>query len=125
MLEHRGRRTGNPRYVVLEIVERRTGALVVVSGYGERAQWFKNIQADSAVRVWNGDIRNTRAKATVLSGEESRQILTRYKRDHAAGATVLAKVLGLHLAHSESRRSADDGVAPVAVRIDLLPAGAC
>ncbi|MFC0623311.1 nitroreductase family deazaflavin-dependent oxidoreductase [Kribbella deserti] len=123
MLEHRGRRTGNLRYVVLEIAERRPGALTVVSGYGGQAQWFKNIQVNSAVRVWNGEIRNTRAKATALSAEESRRFLLQYQRDHPAATAMLAKVLALPLPATGRTGSVDQDSTPVVVRIDLVDAG--
>lgn len=45
MLEHRGRISGLPRYVVLEVLERDDDGLVVVSGYGDRAQWYRNVLA--------------------------------------------------------------------------------
>ncbi|MDG4803790.1 nitroreductase family deazaflavin-dependent oxidoreductase [Micromonospora sp. WMMD980] len=54
MLEHRGRRSGLPRYVVLEVVDREPGALFLASGYGPASQWFRNVRADPAVRVWTG-----------------------------------------------------------------------
>jgi hypothetical protein len=40
LLEHIGRKTGARRYVVLEVVgHARPGTYVVVSGFGDRAQW--------------------------------------------------------------------------------------
>lgn len=46
MIEHVGRRSGEARFVCLEVVERPSrDRIVVVSGFGERAQWFQNLQA--------------------------------------------------------------------------------
>lgn len=53
MLEPRGRRFGKRHYVVLEVVEYpRPDSYVVVSGFGRKAQWYRNIEADPEVRVW-------------------------------------------------------------------------
>jgi hypothetical protein len=47
MLERTGRKSGARRYVVLEVVQRgAAGSHVVVSGFGDRAQWFRNIRAE-------------------------------------------------------------------------------
>src|SRR5579884_3474468 len=55
MLEHIGRRSGARRYVVLEVVDHPTpDTYVVASGFGTKAQWFRNIQADPRVRVYAG-----------------------------------------------------------------------
>ena len=43
MLEHRGRTTGERRYVVLEVIEREPHSIIVASGYGRSSQWYRNI----------------------------------------------------------------------------------
>jgi deazaflavin-dependent oxidoreductase (nitroreductase family) len=52
MLEHYGRVSGRRRYVILEVVDHRPGHYLVVAGFGERAQWLRNVQADPHVRLW-------------------------------------------------------------------------
>ena len=48
MLEHVGRKSGVPRYAVLEVVDHPTpDTYVVASGFGRKAQWFRNIQASA------------------------------------------------------------------------------
>jgi hypothetical protein len=50
MLEHIGRRSGAPRYAVLEVVDHPShDSYVVASGFGRKAQWFRNIQANPRV----------------------------------------------------------------------------
>ena len=52
MLEHVGRKSGARRYVVLEVVGHPTpDSYLVASGFGENAQWFRNIKANPEVRV--------------------------------------------------------------------------
>ena len=69
MLEHTGRKTGEPRHTVLEVLDHRPGVLMLVSGYGTRSQWLLNIRAQPAVRIWTGRIRGRPARATVLPDE--------------------------------------------------------
>lgn len=95
MLEHRGRRTGTPRYAVLEVLERAPGRLLIVSGHGARSQWFRNISADPDVRIWTGHLRGERARAAVLPRAESRDRLERYRRTHASSAAALGAVLDI------------------------------
>lgn len=95
MLEHRGRRSGQLRYAVLEVLDREPGALVLVSGYGPSSQWFRNVSANPAVRVWNGRVRAAEATAEVLPAAEARDRLAAYRRSHPKAAASLGKVLGV------------------------------
>lgn len=71
MLEHIGRRSGQRRYVVLEVVDRPgPGRYVVASGFGERSQWFRNIQAKPSVRVFIGRHGPRAATARTLAADE-------------------------------------------------------
>ena len=111
MLEHTGRRSGLARHVVLEVVEHPDpGTWIVVSGFGAKAQWYRNIQANPAVRLWCGTHRHTPATATTLSTDQSAAVLDRYATahprawatlrttiEHAAGAAVdTLPMVGLH-----------------------------
>ncbi|GGM65816.1 hypothetical protein GCM10012275_40540 [Longimycelium tulufanense] len=95
MLEHRGRRSGLPRYVVLEVLDREPGALILVSGYGPHSQWFRNVRAEPAVRVWTGRVRGAEARASVLPPEEARARLEIYRQRHRRTAAGLARALGI------------------------------
>ena len=83
MLEHTGRKTGVRRYVVLEAVDHpgpRT--YVVASGFGERAQWLRNVRANPAVHVYVGARRPAPATARPLTPQETAAALTTYARRH-------------------------------------------
>jgi deazaflavin-dependent oxidoreductase (nitroreductase family) len=55
MLEHVGRKSGARRYAVLEVVDHPSPEVyVIASGFGRKAQWFLNIEADPRVRVYVG-----------------------------------------------------------------------
>lgn len=83
MLEHTGRSSGQPRYVCLEIVERPApDRIVIVSGFGERAQWYRNLQADPNCFVSTGRMRRAPAVARLLTGAEAADALERYQQQH-------------------------------------------
>src|SRR5690625_402165 len=84
MLEHLGRKTGARRRVVLEVLEVREhpAGYVVASGFGERAQWFRNITANPRLRVYAGSRRPTPATARVLSQAEADRVLSGYIERH-------------------------------------------
>jgi deazaflavin-dependent oxidoreductase (nitroreductase family) len=83
MLEHLGRTSGMPRYVVLEVVGRPSAeTYVVASGFGTKAQWFRNICANPNVRVWIGSRPPATAVAHVLDQQAADQALDAYRTRH-------------------------------------------
>ena len=83
MLEHVGRVSGRRRYVVLEVVARPTRRrYVVASGFGTRAQWYRNVLAHPHVRVVVGSRGPAPATATPLSDEQAADALSAYAADH-------------------------------------------
>lgn len=80
MLEHIGRTSGRARYVVLEVIDRPApDRYVVASGFGAKAQWFRNIRANAAVRVWSGSHPPRPAVAHVLDQASIDQVLAAYR----------------------------------------------
>lgn len=83
MLEHRGRATGEPRYVALEVAKRESpDSLVVASGFGERVQWYRNLRAEPGCHVWTGLRRRVPARAQLVSAGESATLLSEYAAAH-------------------------------------------
>lgn len=83
MLEHRGRTSGLRRYVCLEVVERPSpDRIVIVSGFGKRAKWYRNLEAHPRCFVSTGGLRRVPARATLLDAEESAAALERYRQAH-------------------------------------------
>lgn len=94
MLEHRGRASGQRRYVCLEVVERAAPTkITVVSGFGARAQWYRNLVAEPQCRVSVGGWNSVPAIARMLSPEESQATLSRYQAAHPATWRRLKGVL--------------------------------
>lgn len=85
MLQHTGRASGQRRYVVLETVLRpQPDQIVIASGFGTHAQWYRNLQADPHVTVSTGRIRSRAASAELLSEAESAAVLGDYSQHHGA-----------------------------------------
>jgi len=102
MLEHTGRTSGLRRFVVLEVVGHPAhDTYLVVSGFGARAQWFRNVQANPQVRLYTGSRRPVPAKARILTGSQTRVALDAYAaarpRTWGALRPVLQQTLGADL----------------------------
>lgn len=83
MLEHIGRKSGAPRYAVLEVLDHPAPDIyVIASGFGRKAQWFRNIQANPRVRVYAGSHAPRRATARVLGQQEADSTLAAYRSQH-------------------------------------------
>jgi deazaflavin-dependent oxidoreductase (nitroreductase family) len=115
MLEHRGRTSGLPRYVVLEVLARDAQGLVIVSGYGGRAQWYRNVLAHSGVRVWTGRRRGMPAQATKIPAADVPRRLEDYRRSHRRAAAALGRTLDI-----PELGSADPLPVDVASRLPLV-----
>lgn len=83
MLEHTGRKSGLPRYVCLEVVERPgPDTIVIVSGFGPRSQWYQNLEALPECKVSIGRRRAVPATTRMMSDDEARAVLDRYQSAH-------------------------------------------
>ncbi|MGH3095141.1 MAG: nitroreductase family deazaflavin-dependent oxidoreductase [Streptosporangiales bacterium] len=99
MLEHIGRKSGAKRYAVLEVIDHPTlEVYIIASGFGVRAQWFRNLITNPRVRVSVGSQRARRATARPLSTTEADAALSayvqRYPRAWAKFKNVLENTLG-------------------------------
>jgi len=93
MLEHTGRKSGIRRYAVLETVDHPDpGTYVVAAGFGDRAQWLRNVRASPRVRVYAGSRRPVPATARPLTSGETAAALTAYARRHPRAWAALKPV---------------------------------
>ncbi len=81
MLTTVGRRSGQPHRVVVDMSQdAATDSYYVSSGFGEHADWYRNLQANPEVRVQVG-WRKFRARASTLPVEEAEeQVLGRWRK---------------------------------------------
>jgi len=93
MLEHIGRKTGKRRYVVLEAIDHPSPrTYVVASGFGDRAQWLRNVHANHIVHVYTGARRAVPGTARPLTPQETAAALTAYARRHPRAWAALRPV---------------------------------
>ena len=95
-LTHVGRRSGAEHTVVLEVVryDRDTGEAVVVSGFGEGAQWLRNLRANEDARISFGRTPR-RAKVRFLEPDEAVDVMTGYERRYGILRPLLRRTLTL------------------------------
>jgi deazaflavin-dependent oxidoreductase (nitroreductase family) len=94
MLEHTGRKSGAKRYAVLEVIDHPgPDTYVIASGFGRKAQWFRNIQANPRVRVYVGSRAPRPASARILDQEQADRTLASYRSRHSRAWEQLRPVL--------------------------------
>ena len=109
MLEHIGRKTGEMRQVVLEVVANEPDAVYVAAAWGSEAQWFRNVEANPNVTVHLGRSVYT-ALAAPIDHDEAHRVLTDYSEAHPKTLSRLAKFM------------LDDPGSTTAEHVDLITA---
>lgn len=122
LLEHRGRRSGLIRQVVLETLSTEQDMIHVVSGYGWSAQWLRNVRADPRVRVTCGWARPRGARAVILPPDEAVSVLDDYRQRHPLAARVLGSALELPQLSSDDPLPTELGEQLLVVRLRLRAA---
>ncbi|CCF61889.1 nitroreductase family deazaflavin-dependent oxidoreductase [Nocardia cyriacigeorgica] len=94
LLEHRGRKSGQVRYVVLETVDRPDADTVVIaSGFGPTSQWYRNLLAEPHCRVSVGWRHRAPAVARMLDIEETAAVLAGYRVRHPKAYQELGGII--------------------------------
>jgi deazaflavin-dependent oxidoreductase (nitroreductase family) len=94
MLEHVGRRTGAARHVVLEVIDHPApGVYLLASGFGERAQWYRNVMANPNVTITTAGHREAPAKVRRLTRDEGDEALRRYRDEHPRAWANLKQIV--------------------------------
>ena len=99
MLTHTGRKSGKRRHVIVEVVDHdeATDTFHIVSGWGEKSDWFQNIQKNSETEVDVGN-RHFATLAKRLSMDEAQKHMETYARKHPFAFRQLSGImLGEHL----------------------------
>ncbi|MFF0864048.1 nitroreductase family deazaflavin-dependent oxidoreductase [Nonomuraea sp. NPDC003560] len=93
LLTHTGRVSGLPRRAVIEVVQRDGQGYVAASGFGPKADWYRNVMATPRVSLQVGGHR-FRATAVPLEPGEGADIMARYAPRHPAAARRLCRIMG-------------------------------
>jgi deazaflavin-dependent oxidoreductase (nitroreductase family) len=92
LLITRGRRTGLPREVLLPCI--RTGStVIVISTYGWRSDWIRNIRKTPEVQVTWGGRQVTGRAETVEELPRKRQLVTEHPFFPPASSALLNRLL--------------------------------
>jgi deazaflavin-dependent oxidoreductase (nitroreductase family) len=93
-LIHRGRRTGKRYATVLEVVRHdpQQSEFVVVSGFGPRADWLRNVEAGSTVEVTVGRWTFV-ADHRRLDREEAFAVIAGYERRNRVAGPIVRTAL--------------------------------
>ncbi len=81
MLEHVGRKSGETRRTVLEVVADQEDAVYVAAAWGSKAQWLANIEANPAVVFYHGSHRYS-TTAEIIGVDQAREIMAGYADEH-------------------------------------------
>ena len=90
---------------VLEVIryDPATKESVVLSGWGEKADWYRNIKVIPAMEVRTGGERYV-PEHRFLAPEENHTELTDYRLRHPLALRILARVFGYPLGGTEAMR---------------------
>ena len=118
LLTHRGRKSGLLRRTPLEVLlyDPFARESIVLSAWGKKADWYRNIATTPAVEVETGGERYA-TDQRFLSTQEGHAVVTEYAIRHPLAARVLERAFGFEITRSEAGRRAFSGsVALVAFR---------
>ena len=95
LLNHTGRKSGQLRQTVLEVVkhDKATGTYTIASGFGKKSDWYLNILAQPKVEIQVG-WRKLGVTAVPLTPEQSGEAMVDYARQHPTAAKNLGRVIG-------------------------------
>ncbi len=100
LLTHRGRKSGEARFVALEVVHKDDENYYIISGFGTKSQWFKNITHDPRVK-FQVKKKKYETEAKRISVEQAAEILQHYTKAHPAAMEQLAKLMGFNYTGSK------------------------
>lgn len=91
MLIHTGRKSGQLRQTVIEVVQhdKASDTYYVVSGWGEKSDWYQNIHKTSQVTIHVRG-RKFQSQAEFIPVEKAIEIVDAYARDHPVAFNELS-----------------------------------
>ncbi len=95
LLTHVGRKTGRRHSTVVEVVghEPSTDTFYVVSGFGRRADWFRNVLRNPGVEITVGG-RRARARAYLPPEEEAMPVFRAFCTAHPTELRIMLRLFG-------------------------------
>jgi deazaflavin-dependent oxidoreductase (nitroreductase family) len=105
LLVHQGRLSSLLRETVLEVIlyNPATRKIVVLSAWGEKADWYRNIQVTPALEVRTGGQRYV-PEQHFLAPDENHAVLADYRRRHPLAFWIFARAFGYPLDETQAMR---------------------
>ncbi|NIS82513.1 MAG: nitroreductase family deazaflavin-dependent oxidoreductase [Anaerolineales bacterium] len=102
MLTHIGRISDLPRQAVIEVMryDKESDTYFIASGWGEKSDWFLNIQKNPHVQVIVGR-RRFKAVAKLLPIEQAADEILRYARRYPLAFRILTRFIGYRVRDTE------------------------
>ena len=102
LLTHTGRNSGVPRQTILEVLQHETAsdAYYVLSGWGGKADWLRNVEKTPEVIITVGR-RQLHARAERLGSEAAERAILAYAKRNPLAIRVLPRMMGYRLDGSE------------------------
>lgn len=116
LLTHIGRSSGIPHQAVIEVVahDKDTDMYFVVSGWGEKSDWYQNIRKTPSVIVQVAG-RKFQADAEFIQVEKAIRILEAYAREHPV---AFRELTGLFL--GKGMKAGSDASRQLAERMPMV-----
>jgi deazaflavin-dependent oxidoreductase (nitroreductase family) len=95
LLGHRGHKSGLLRETLLEMIlyNPATGESIVLSAWGEKADWYRNMEVTPALEARTASERCV-PEQRLLVPEENHAVLAGYRRRHPLAFRVFVKASG-------------------------------
>ncbi|MEW6029871.1 MAG: nitroreductase family deazaflavin-dependent oxidoreductase [Chloroflexota bacterium] len=102
MLEHVGRRSGQVRRAVIEIVKRdkTNDVYYLAAGFGPSSDWYQNLLKTPSAKIHSG-FRKADVIAEVRSIEEAERIFLDYAHRYPTAIRTLARIIGYEVGKGE------------------------
>jgi deazaflavin-dependent oxidoreductase (nitroreductase family) len=103
LINHTGRTSGRLRQVVVEVaaLERYSGAVTVVSGFGPGSDWYHNLLAHAEASIQLGG-RTIAVRAVPVPPDQAAEVMADYARRHPRAARALARFMGFAVDGSDA-----------------------
>lgn len=121
LLEHVGRKSGQVRRAVLEVLKRDKAADVyyLAAGFGPSSDWYQNLLKTPRARIQSG-FRKTDVLAEALPPEEAECIIVDYARRYPTAIRTLARIIGYEIEKGERGYRGFAKVVPI-MALKVLP----
>jgi deazaflavin-dependent oxidoreductase (nitroreductase family) len=96
LLTHTGRKSGQPRYVTLEVMrhDKATNTYFAAAGFGKKSDWYLNLQKTPQAEIQIG-FRSLKVEAHQLPLEKAEREVLEYGRRHPIILQMLTRILGV------------------------------